>query len=133
VGKDARPRHPGVDRSIEGYVGWQAALAGRVRQLAHDAEPEMLEEVRYGNRPYFLCHGVVCALQSTRDHLNVFLYDGGRAPDPKRIITDGFENATARQIKLYEGDSLDEDALRDMLRWIATTNRAGGWRALPAE
>lgn len=128
---DRRPMHPAVDAAIDGFPAWQAVLARRVRTLAHEADDGMLEEVRYGNRPYFLCEGVVCALQTTKAHLNVFLYEGGLAPDPHGIITDGHGNATGRQIKLREGDDLREDALIEILRWIATTNRRGGWRRLP--
>jgi hypothetical protein len=130
VGDDAQPRHPKVTTSIDAFPGWQAVLAGRVRELVHEAEPEMVEEVRYGNRPYFLFQGAVCAMQTTKDHLNVFLYDGGLAPDPHEIITDGFGNATGRQIKLYAGRRLDEPAFVELIRAIAAQNRAGGWRAL---
>jgi hypothetical protein len=130
MGKDAQPRHPGVTESIDAFPGWQADVARRVRELVHEAEPEISEEVRYGNRPYFLYQGVVCAMQATKDHLNVFLYDGGLVPDPHRIITDGFVNETGRQIKLYEGGPLDEPAFVELILAIAAQNRAGGWRAL---
>jgi hypothetical protein len=130
MGDDARPRHPRVTGSIDAFPGWQADLARRIRELVHEAEPEILEEVRYGNRPYFLCHGVVCAMQATKDHLSVFLYEGGLAPDPAGIITHGFGNATGRTIKLYGADALDERAFLELVRWIATTNRSGGWRRL---
>ena len=130
MGDDAQPRHPRVTASIDAFPGWQADLARRVRERVHQAEPEILEEVRYGNRPYFLCSGVVCAMQATKDHLSVFLYDGGLAPDPHEIVTDGFGNATGRTIKLFEGQPLDEPAFLELVRWIATTNRAGGWRRL---
>jgi len=69
-------------------------------------------------------------MQTTKDHLSVFLYEGGLAPDPHGIVTDGFGNATGRTIKLYEGRPLDEVAFLELVRWIATTNRAGGWRRL---
>ena len=130
MGDDARPRHPKVTTSIDAFPGWQADLARRVRELVHEAEPGILEEARYGNRPYFLYLGVVCAMQATKDHLNVFLYDGGLAPDPHGIITDGFGNETGRQIKLYQGNAFDERALVELIRAIAAQNRAGGWRAL---
>jgi hypothetical protein len=130
MGKDAQPRHPGVTESVDAFPGWQADVARRVRELVHEAEPEISEEVRYGNRPYFLYRGVVCAMQATKDHLNVFLYEGGTAPDPHGIITDGFDNATGRQIKLYAGQPPNEAAFVDLIRAIADQNRAGGWRRL---
>jgi len=130
VGEDAQPRHPRVTESIDAFPGWQAALGRRVRELVHEAEPEITEEVRYGNRPYFLYLGVVCAMQATKDHLSVFLYEGGIAPDPHGIITDGFGNATGRTIKLHHERALDEAAFVELIRWIAATNRSGGWRRL---
>jgi hypothetical protein len=130
MGDDAQPRHPGVTASIDAFPGWQADLGRRVREMVHEAEPAILEEVRYGNRPYFLSYGVVCAMQATKDHLSVFLYEGGLAPDPAGIITHGFDNATGRTIKIFAGETLDEPAFVDLVRWIATTNRAGGWRRL---
>jgi hypothetical protein len=130
VGEDALPRHPRLTSSIDAFPGWQAGLASRIRELVHEAEPEILEEARYGNRPYFLCQGVVCAMQSTKDHLSVFLYEGGLAPDPHRIITHGFDNATGRTIRLHEGRLIDEQAFVELIRWIAATNRAGGWRRM---
>ncbi len=130
MGADAQARHPRVTASNEAFPGWQAPLAARIRELVHEAEPEIAEAVRYGNRPYFLYQGVVCAMQTTKDHLNVFLYDGGLAPDPHGIFTDGFENETGRQIKLYEGRPLDEPAFVELIRAIVAQNRDGGWRAL---
>jgi hypothetical protein len=130
VGTDAQPWHADVTTSIDAFPGWQAGVARRIRELVHEAEPEVLEEVRYGNRPYFLYRGVVCAMQATKDHLNVFLYEGGTAPDPHGIITDGFDNATGRQIKLYAGQPPNEAAFVDLIRAIADQNRAGGWRRL---
>ena len=130
MGEDAQPRHPRVTASIDAFPGWQADVARRIRELVHEAEPEVLEEVRYGNRPYFLYLGVVCAMQATKHHLSIFLYDGGLAPDPHGLITDGFANKTGRQIKLPEGRALDEPAFVDLVRAIAAMNRAGGWRGL---
>jgi hypothetical protein len=130
VGEDAQQRHPRVTASIDAFPGWQAALGRRIRELVHEAEPEITEEVRYGNRPYFLYLGVVCAMQATKHHLSVFLYDGGLAPDPHGLITDGFANKTGRQIKLHEGRALDEPAFVELVRAIAAMNRAGGWRGL---
>jgi hypothetical protein len=109
---------------------WQAATAARVRELIREADPDIEETVKYQGRPYFVLEGNVCALQTTKDHLNVFLYDGGLAPDPHGIITDGFANATGRQIKLYEDSALDEAAFVELIRAIASMNRAGGWRRI---
>jgi len=74
--------------------------------------------------------GNVCALLATKDHVNVFLYDGGLTPDPAGIITGGHGNQTGRTISIYRDDPINVQALTEMLREIAATNRAGGWRTI---
>jgi hypothetical protein len=75
----------------------------------------------------------VCALLGTKDHVNVFLYDGAIVPDPEGIITGGHDNKTARMISLYERDAINAPALRRMFEQIIDNNRAGGWRKLKRE
>jgi hypothetical protein len=70
------------------------------------------------------------ATLAAKDHVNVFLYDGGIVPDPERIITGGHENKTARTVAIYEDDAINESALAAMFRQIIANNRAGGWRKL---
>jgi hypothetical protein len=74
--------------------------------------------------------GNVCALLAAKDHVNLFLYDGGIVSDPDGIITAGHENKTARMISLYQGDTINASALTAMLQQIIANNRAGGWRKL---
>lgn len=83
-------------------------------------------------QPYFVLDGNVCALLAAKDHVNLFLYDGGIVPDPKEIITGGHENKTARTIAFYRGDTINESALTAMLGQIVANNRAGGLRKLKA-
>ena len=125
----APERHPQVDAYIEGLSGFQKALAAEIRDLIHQADPEIEETIKRKVQPYFVLDGNVAALLGTMDHLNVFLYDPG-APDPKGIITDGHDNATGRQIALYEDEQMDREAFVELIRAIAERNRAGGWRKL---
>jgi hypothetical protein len=121
--------NPAVDAYIEAMPPWQQAVARRVRELIHEAEPEIEETIKRTVQPYFVLQGNVAALQTTKDHVNVFLYDP-LIDDPKGIITRGHEGKTGRQIMLYEDDQLDEEAFKAIIRQIAEHNRAGGWRRL---
>jgi len=76
--------------------------------------------------------GNVCALLAAKNHVNVFLYDGGLPPDPHGIITAGHGNVTGRQISIHEGEPINEPALLEMFRAIIADNRAGGWRKIKA-
>jgi hypothetical protein len=121
---------PRVDAYIDGLPGWQQAVCREVRALVHAADPEVVETIKRTDRPYFVLAGNICALLATKDHVNVFLYDGAIVPDPEGIITAGHDNSTARTVAVYEGETINAPALTAMFRQIIANNRAGGWRKL---
>src|SRR4051794_5842543 len=93
---------PRVDDYIETLPAWQRHICRQVRELVHAADPEVQETIKR-RVPYFVRDGNVCALLAAKRHVCVFLYDGGIVPDPERIITDGHDNRTARQISIPRG------------------------------
>jgi hypothetical protein len=119
-----------VDAYIRALPDWQQAICRQVRDLVHAADPEVTETIKFGNRPYFVLQGNVCALQAAKDHVNVFLYDGGIVPDPEGIITGGHQNTTARTVAVRQGEPINVPALAAIFRHIIANNRAGGWRKL---
>lgn len=123
-------KDPRVEAYIDGLPPWQQAICQRVRELAHDADPEVQETIKRRVQPYFVLEGNVCALLATKDHVNVFLYDGGIVPDPAGIITSGHDNKTARTVAIYENEVINDSALAAMFGQIIANNRAGGWRKL---
>src|SRR3712207_6723975 len=123
-------KHPGVDAYIGRLPEWQQAICTQVRELVHAADVEVVETIKRRVQPYFVLEGNICALLAAKDHVNVFLYDGGIVPDPEGIVTGGHENETARTVAVYEGETVNARALGAMFRQIIANNRAGGWRAL---
>lgn len=126
-GTDAR-----VDEYIARLPDWQQDICARLRELIHAADPEVVETIKRSVQPYFVLDGNVCALLAAKDHVNLFLYDGGIVPDPDGIITGGHDNKTARTIAFRQGDAINRRALTALLRQIIANNRAGGWRKLKA-
>src|SRR3954453_6246128 len=123
---------PRVDVYIDALPEWQQAICRRVRDLVHAADAEVSETIKRSIQPYFVLDGNICALLATKDHVNVFLYDGGIVPDPEGIITGGQTNKTARTVAIREGEAINDRALTTMFRQIVANNRAGGWRKLKA-
>jgi hypothetical protein len=121
---------PRVDAYIDTLPGWQQAICREVRDLVHAADTEVAETIKRTRLPYFVLDGNICALQAARDHVSVFLYDGGIVPDPEKIITGGHDNKTARMVAIGEGQAINAPALTAMFRQIIANNRAGGWRKL---
>jgi len=91
------------------------------------------ETIKRTNRPYFVLDGNICALVAAKDHVNVFLYDGGIVPDPEGIITAGHDNKTARTVAVRQGETINAPALTAMFQHIITNNRVSGWRKLRRE
>ncbi|HEX3326314.1 MAG TPA: DUF1801 domain-containing protein [Actinomycetota bacterium] len=121
---------PRVDAYIDALPGWQQDICRQVRKLVHTADPEVEETIKRTVQPYFVLEGNICALLAARDHVNVFLYDGGMVPDPAGIITGGHGNKTGRTVAIKEGEKVNARALRTMFQQIIANNRAGGWRKL---
>ena len=121
-------KDPRVDRYIDPLPKWQHEICQRVRDLVHEADPEVKETIKRRVQPYFVLEGNICALLAAKDHVNVFLYDGGIVPDPERIITGGHDNKTARTVVIREGEAINEPALAAIFQQIVANNRAGGWR-----
>jgi hypothetical protein len=121
---------PRVDAYIDALPDWQQAVCREVRELLHESDPEMVETIKRTVQPYFVLQGNVAALLSAKDHVTVFLYDGGLAPDPEGIITGGHGNETGRMIAIRRGEAINRPAMLALFRAIVADNRAGGWRKL---
>jgi hypothetical protein len=124
-------RDPRVDDYIRPLPEWQQRVCRQVRELAHEADPEMVETIKRRVQPYFVLDGNVAALLAAKTHVNVFLYDP-IAPDPDGIVTSGHENKTGRCVAVYEGEEVPAAPLLAMFRAIVANNRAGGWRKIQA-
>lgn len=124
------PTDPRVDDYINALPEWQQAICHRVRDLIHEADPEIVETIKRTVQPYFVLEGNVIALLATKHAVDVFLYDGGLAPDPEGVITGGHGNETGRLIAIKDVASMNERALVTIFRAVIADNRAGGWRKL---
>ena len=121
---------PRVDAYMDALPHWQHAICRQVRDLVHSADQDVTETVKRTRQPYFVLQCNICALLAAKDHVNVFLYDGGVVPDPEGIITAGHHNKTARTVAVHRGESINASPLAAMFRQIIANNRAGGWRKL---
>lgn len=121
---------PRVDAWIEALPDWQQEICHTLRELIHAADTEITETIKRTTQPYFVMQGNVCAFLAAKNHVNLFLYDGGIVPDPDGVITAGHENKTARMISFHEGDEIRVRPITAIIAQIAADNRAGGWRKL---
>lgn len=121
--------NPNVDTYISKLPEWQQTICKAVRSWIHEAEPEIVEEIKFTVRPYFTYKGNVAALLAAKEHVNVFIYDPVLA-DPHGIINQGHSNATARSIQIKRESLPDKNAFIELIRGVVAHNTAGGWRRL---
>jgi hypothetical protein len=126
-------KDPRVDAYIDRLPEWQQEICRQVRDLVHAADPEVEETIKRTVQPYFVLDGNIAALLAAKDHVTIFLYDGGIVPDPDGIVTGGHGNETGRMIAVHQGEEIKAKALTAYLRQIIKNNRAGGWRKLKRE
>jgi hypothetical protein len=124
---------PRVDTYIERLPSWQQEICRQVRDLVHEADPDVEETIKRTVQPYFVLQSNICAFLAAKTHVNIFVYDGAMVPDPDGIITAGHDNKTARTVSFREGEEINKPALLAMFRQIIANNRAGGWRKLQRE
>jgi hypothetical protein len=123
-------KDPRVDAYLDALPDWQQEILHQVRDIVHAADSDVVETIKRTVQPYFVLDGNICAFLAAKDHVNVFVYDGGIVPDPHGLITAGHDNQTARTIGFRQGDKVPKRALLAFIKAIIANNRAGGWRKL---
>lgn len=118
-----------IDTYINSLPDWQQDICRKARELIHEADPEIVEEIKFTNRPYFTHKGNVCALLAAKQHVNVFIYDP-IAADPHGIINQGHDNQTARSIQISADNFPNEQAFVALIQAVVANNEKGGWRKL---
>jgi hypothetical protein len=116
---------PRVDAYIHALPPWQQEICRQVRALAHAADTEITETIKRTRQPYFVLQGNVCALLAAKNHVNIFLYDGGIVPDRGGIITGGHNNKTGRTIAVRQDKQINARALIEIFKQITATERVG--------
>ena len=105
-----------------GEIGdWRGKMIARLRKLIRDAAPDLVEEWKW-NTPVWSHNGNVVAVGAFRDHVKVNLFKGASLRDPHGLFNAGLEAKTSRAIDLRQGDVLDEDAFKELVRAAAALN-----------
>jgi hypothetical protein len=114
-----------IDRKIAELGGWRGAALARVRSLIREADPEVVEEWKWRGVPVWSHAGIVCTGETYKSHVKMTFAKGASLPDPSGLFNASLEGNTRRAIDLHEGDSLDAEALKALVRAAVALNTAG--------
>ncbi len=113
-----------ISSQIAELAGWRGSLLSRLRQLVHEAAPDITEEWKWGT-PVWSQKGLVCSAAAFKDHVKLNFFQGAFLQDPEHLFNAGLDAKATRSIDFAEGSSIDEDALKDLIRTAVMYNHSG--------
>jgi hypothetical protein len=122
---DSLPPAQLITNHIAELADWRGKLVARLRKVILAADPDIVEEWKWGT-PVWSRKGNVVAVGAFQDHVKINFFKGALLPDPHGLFNAGLEAKATRAIDLYEGDRLNEPALKELIRAAVAYNLAGG-------
>ena len=112
-----------IDERIKQLADWRGRTLARVRSLIKQAEPAVIEEWKW-QVPVWSHDGIVCTGETYKNAVKLTFPKGASLADPSRLFNASLEGKTRRAIDLHEGDDVDEEAFKALIREAAALNRA---------
>ena len=116
-----------IDEKINGLGDWRGKMLAKVRQIIHEADPEIVEEWKWVKEtspgtPVFSHGGIVCTGETYKKVVKMTFAKGASLKDPSRLFNSSLEGNVRRAIDIHEGDKIDEPALKDLIRAAVALN-----------
>jgi hypothetical protein len=113
-----------IDRRIADLGDWRGAALARVRALIHEAVPDVVEEWKWMGTPVWSSGGILCTGESYKSHVKLTFLKGASLEDPSGLFNSSLDGNARRAIDIHEGEELDADAFRALIRAAADLNVA---------
>jgi hypothetical protein len=111
-----------IDKLIADLADWRGKMLANIRRVIHDTDPEIIEEWKWMGSPCWSHDGLICVGNAHKDKVKLTFSQGASLPDPDKLFNNGFAGNKWRAIDLYEGDRVNERALKNMIRAALTHN-----------
>ncbi len=109
---------------IQELGDWRGETLAQVRELIHDADPDVQEEWKWRGTPVWSHDGIICTGESYRQVVKLTFARGAVLKDPKKLFNSSLEGNTRRAIDLREGEKINQAALRQLIRAAVAANSA---------
>ena len=113
-----------IDRRISELDDWRGEMLSLLRTLVKQADPEVLEEWKWRGTPVWSHDGIVCTGETYKSVVKMTFAKGAALKDPSRLFNSSLEGNTRRAIDFHEGDTIDEKALKALIRSAVALNTA---------
>jgi hypothetical protein len=113
-----------IDARIEELDDWRGDMLSRLRALIKKADPEVAEEWKWRGTPVWSHHGLICTGETYKNVVKMTFAKGARLKDPSGLFNSSLEGNARRAIDFHEGDKLDEEALKALIRAAVALNKS---------
>jgi hypothetical protein len=111
-----------IDARIAELGDWRGETLASVRALIRHAEPDVVEEWKWRGVPVWSRHGIICTGETYKSAVKLTFAKGASLNDPAGLFNASLEGSTRRAIDLHEGDKLNEDAFKALIRAAVDRN-----------
>src|SRR5271157_4914589 len=116
-----------IDEKIKELGDWRGKTLAKVREIVHDADPEIVEEWKWvkptnPGTPVWSHGGIVCTGETYQNVVKMTFAKGAALEDPSGLFNSSLEGKTRRAIDFHEGDKIDEKALKALIRAAVALN-----------
>src|SRR5258707_10509736 len=113
-----------IDARIEDLGDWRGEMLSRVRDLIKEADPEVAEEWKWRGTPVWSHNGLICTGETYKKVVKMTFAKGASLKDPSGLFNSSLEGNARRAIDFHEGDTLDEKALKALIRAAVALNKS---------
>jgi len=111
-----------IDEKIKELGDWRGKTLAKVRELVHEADPEIVEEWKWMGTPVFSHGGIVCTGETYKQVVKMTFAKGAALKDPSGLFNSSLDGKVRRAIDIREGEKINEPALKDLIRAAVALN-----------
>ncbi|HET8670574.1 MAG TPA: DUF1801 domain-containing protein [Candidatus Saccharimonadales bacterium] len=113
-----------IDARIQELGDWRGKMLSRLRTLVKEADPHVVEEWKWRGVPVWSHDGLICTGETYKNVVKMTFAKGAALKDPSGLFNSSLEGNTRRAIDFHEGEKIDEEALRTLIRAAVTLNKS---------
>jgi hypothetical protein len=114
-----------IDEKIRELGDWRGRTLAKVRDIIHEADPEIIEELKWMGTPVWSHGGIVCTGETYKNVVKMTFAKGAALKDPSRLFNSSLDGNVRRAIDIHEGGAVNEAALEDLIRAAVALNLKG--------
>src|SRR5678810_17088 len=111
-----------ISKRIAELGDWRGKTLSRMRKLIKEADPDVVEEWKWMGTPVWSHDGIICTGESYKDKVKLTFAKGASLMDPTRLFNASLEGNARRAIDIHEGEAVDADAFRALIRTAVALN-----------